>query len=107
VGRYKLIDGAQPELFDLRVDPFEATNVFAARRALGQVLAARAASIAQAGVPATRSGEHVVPLDVRERTAALGYAAGPRHGPVAGRAPLPDPRACLLAADLCVPRIRR
>lgn len=37
-GRFKLIDAPRPELYDLRLDPFEERNIFEQRRGLGAAL---------------------------------------------------------------------
>ncbi|MBA2306299.1 MAG: sulfatase [Acidobacteria bacterium] len=81
-GRFKLIDGAQPELYDLERDPFEERNIFAKRRALGEAMRARVRAIAG---PTNRrpdnrsSGD--VPQELRDRLAALGYVGHQATGP--------------------------
>ena len=72
-GRFKLIDGPQPELYDLERDPFEQDNVIGARARIADAMRARLATIVGPGdAPhAVLNGE--VPRDLRERLAALGY----------------------------------
>lgn len=74
-GRFKLIDGPQPELYDMQTDPFEEHNVIRARAGIADAMRARLGAIAGAGSrPAAPNTP--VPREVRERLAALGYAAG-------------------------------
>ena len=49
MGRYKFIDAPRPELFDLARDPFEETNIYRDRRTLGDIMMARAATVAKVG----------------------------------------------------------
>jgi choline-sulfatase len=73
-GRYKLIDGAQPELYDMERDPFEERNIFAERRALGEAMRARVSAIVGSTErqPDGRLGGDV-PQELRDQLAALGY----------------------------------
>jgi arylsulfatase A-like enzyme len=73
-GRYKLIDGPHPELYDLERDPFEQRNIFAERRTVGEAMRARVKVIAGPIDPlpeARRSPD--VPQELRDRLTALGY----------------------------------
>lgn len=74
-GRFKLIDGPHPQMYDLGRDPFEQRNVIdersrtvAAMRDRLSVLAGRGASDIEADVPA----------ELRDRLSSLGYVAGGR-----------------------------
>ena len=87
-GRFKAIDAPRPELYDLARDPFEATNIYGERRALADAMIARVAAIRSQAQPAAAS----TPRDVRERLAALGYAAADRIRPAPGRGRLLDPK---------------
>ena len=73
-GRYKLIDAPTPELFDIESDPKETTNIFEARRAVGDGMVARLREIEAAfdKAPTAAPAEDVDP-EVRQRLAALGY----------------------------------
>jgi len=95
VGRYKLIDAPRPELFDLDRDPFEETNIFAERRSLGDLMLARAETVAKAGGQHPASAAPAVAAEVHERLAALGYAVADRRRQPLDRARLPDPKDCL------------
>jgi arylsulfatase A-like enzyme len=73
-GRFKLIDGPQPELYDLQTDPFEEHNVIAARTRTAGAMRSRLDAIAGPG--SRRSNADLktpVSREVRERLAALGY----------------------------------
>lgn len=73
-GRYKIIDAPRPELYDMDRDPQEATNLFDARRQLGDRMIAQLRALeggfakTQAALPAAD-----VDPDARQRLAALGY----------------------------------
>ncbi len=73
-GRYKLIDAPRPELFDIESDPRETTNIYEARRAVGDGMVARLREIESAfeKAPTAAPVEDVDP-EVRQRLAALGY----------------------------------
>jgi tetratricopeptide (TPR) repeat protein len=73
-GRYKLIDAPRPELFDIESDPKETTNIFDARRTVGDGMVARLREIESAfeKAPTAAPPEDVDP-EVRQRLAALGY----------------------------------
>jgi choline-sulfatase len=83
-GRHHLIEGPQPELYDLARDPGERRDLAAAQPAVAERLRAELRLIPEGD---RAPGE--VPSEVREGLAALGYvgAAGP-----AGAGPLPNPR---------------
>ena len=89
--RFKFIDAPRPELYDLRLDPFEERNIVGQRQSLVAALQARLRTRVQ-GEPSTAAKDRVDD-ELRARLAALGY--------VAGRAPeartgafLPDPKDC-------------
>jgi arylsulfatase A-like enzyme/Flp pilus assembly protein TadD len=73
-GRYKVIDAPRPELYDLQQDPAETTNLFDARRALGDRMVSRLREFEAAltTVKAEQPSTDVDP-EVRARLAALGY----------------------------------
>ncbi len=76
--RFKVIEGPDPQLFDLAADPFETTNLYRERRALADAMMRRLRTIAGEGSVAAGSTETAseVPADVKARLSALGYAAG-------------------------------
>ena len=94
-GRFKVIAAPRPELYDLETDPHEATNIFEARRTLGDQMLARLQTIERAmqseGVSTEPSLE--IDPDARERLAALGYVGTfVATTATADRATLPDPK---------------
>jgi choline-sulfatase len=108
-GRFKLIDAPRPELYDLEQDPREQTNVFEARRSLGDTmirqLRALEAGFTRRGAPAATPTD--VDPEVRARLAALGYVGSfvaTSAGPKTGRADPKDKRGIFnqmtLARDL-------
>ena len=92
VGRYKLIDAPRPELFDLRRDPFEETDIYESRKDLAATMRARASALAALAKPGARQEGSTVAPDVRERLAALGYAVSDRAQPATGQSELQDPK---------------
>ncbi len=79
-GRFKLIDGPRPELFDLQTDPFEEHNVIGASAKIAGAMRARLDAIAGPGSRRAKTEMRTpVPPEVRERLAALGYVAGGRR----------------------------
>jgi len=89
-GRWKLVDAARPELFDLDRDPGEQRDLWASAgegAALRRDLHAMASGWGQAR-------EERAPLDraAREALASLGYASGPGETPPDVGAGRPDPR---------------
>jgi choline-sulfatase len=89
--RFKFIDAPRPELYDLRLDPFEERNIAGRRQSLAATLQARLRTQVQRE-PSTAAKDRIDD-ELRARLAALGY--------VAGRAPeartgafLPDPKDC-------------
>jgi arylsulfatase A-like enzyme/Tfp pilus assembly protein PilF len=92
--RYKLIDAPRPELYDLAQDPRELTNIFEARRSVGdamlRTLRDKKKAMAQTA-PAAPKNQDVDP-ETRARLAALGYVGSfvaTADGPVSERA---DPK---------------
>jgi tetratricopeptide (TPR) repeat protein len=73
-GRFKVIDAPRPELYDLQEDPKETSNLFEARRALGDRMVGRLRELEQGFTKATaeQPADDVDP-EVRARLAALGY----------------------------------
>jgi arylsulfatase A-like enzyme/Tfp pilus assembly protein PilF len=95
-GRFKLIAAPHPELYDLQEDPAEATNLFAARQALGDRMLARLAEMeAHFKTSAEAKSEAVeIDPDAKARLAALGYVGSfvARIGDDGSRAGLADPK---------------
>jgi arylsulfatase A-like enzyme/Tfp pilus assembly protein PilF len=89
-GRYKVIEGPRPELYDLDQDPSELTNVFEAKRALGDRLLEQLRNIdAHAGAP---SPPEPVDADTRARLAALGYVSSSPSPRARSSSERPDPK---------------
>ena len=95
-GRYKLIAAPRPELYDLQTDPFERTNVFGERRALGDRMLGRLAEMEKhfEASAAPKSEAVEVDPDARARLAALGYVGSfvATVGADKSRAGLADPK---------------
>jgi arylsulfatase A-like enzyme len=76
-GRFKLIDAPRPELYDLDRDPFEHHNIYSTRpetaSAMGRRLSSFAGGQIWSELPDPRS--ELVPPDVRQRLATLGYVS--------------------------------
>jgi tetratricopeptide (TPR) repeat protein len=108
---FKLIAAPRPELYDLRADPGEQTNLFDQRPQVAQRMSAAMRRIEGAAPPAPRAEPD--PTTV-ESLRALGYAGGGATAPVspsaAGPAGLPDPKdrlpqkAALAEADALLMR---
>jgi arylsulfatase A-like enzyme len=73
-GRYKLIDGPQPELYDLRTDPFEVRNIASAKPQVTGSMRRRLESLSGPATPFL--GRADVPEELRQRLNALGYIGG-------------------------------
>jgi arylsulfatase A-like enzyme len=75
-GRFKLIDGPRPELYDLQTDPFEEHNTIDTRPRVAGAMRSRLDALAGPG----RRQEKAAPVssEMRDRLAALGYVAGSR-----------------------------
>ena len=94
-GRFKLIAAPRPELYDLQADPQEATNIFEARRSLGDQMLARLQSLERQMQSEGVSVEPAMEIDpdARERLAALGYVGTfVATTATADRASLADPK---------------
>jgi arylsulfatase A-like enzyme/Tfp pilus assembly protein PilF len=74
-GRYKLIAAPRPELYDLQDDPTEATNLFTARKALGDRMLGRLAEMETHFKTSAQAKSQAVEIDpdAKARLAALGY----------------------------------
>lgn len=72
-GRFKLIDGARREMYDLDRDPFEQHNIIEERSRTAAALRGRLSVLAQRRAAAMLTA---VPDELKERLAALGYVAG-------------------------------
>ena len=89
-GRFKLIDGSSPELYDLGADPFERRNLYVDRRLLAEAMRRRLERRRTWRRHGRPDQAFEVPTELRERLGALGYLGG---GVVAGPADgLPDPK---------------
>lgn len=73
-GRYKLIDGSEPELYDLHTDPFELSNVISERPQITRSMRDRLLTFS--GAAARSFDRPHVPADLRQRLDALGYMSG-------------------------------
>ena len=89
--RFKFIDAPRPELYDLRLDPFEERNIVGPRQSLVAALQARLRAQVQRE-PSTAAKDRVDD-ELRARLAALGYVAGHATETPTG-AFLPDPKDC-------------
>jgi arylsulfatase A-like enzyme len=90
--RFKFIDAPRPELYDLRLDPFEKRNIFEQREGLSAGMQARLRTLVHSEPSA--SARAPVDGDLQARLAALGYLAGPTHDIRAWNSHLPDPKDC-------------
>jgi arylsulfatase A-like enzyme len=96
-GAFKLIDGPRPELYDLERDPFEAHNLYDARRDLAEAMTARLRALAKGRADEAADADFLPPARLREHLSALGYVGSSRAAartPVPGQA-LPDPKDCI------------
>ena len=95
-GRYKLIAAPRPELYDLQDDPVEATNLFAARKALGDRMLGRLAELEAHFKSSAQAKSQAVEIDpdAKARLAALGYVGSfvASVGDDGSRAGLADPK---------------
>src|SRR4029077_20115337 len=95
-GRYKLIAAPRPELYDLQDDPREATNLFAARKALGDRMLGRLAEMEAHFKSSAEAKSQAVEIDpdAKARLAALGYVGSfvASVGADGSRAGLADPK---------------
>jgi arylsulfatase A-like enzyme/Tfp pilus assembly protein PilF len=95
-GRYKLIAAPRPELYDLQEDPAEATNLFTARKALGDRMLGRLAEMEAHFKSSGQAKSQAVEIDpdARARLAALGYVGSfvASVGDDGSRAGLADPK---------------
>lgn len=89
--RFKFIDAPRPEVYDLRLDPFEQQNIFEQRQQLAAAMQARLRTRVQRA-PSTSAR---APADdgLQARLGALGYVAGGAPEMRAG-VQLPDPKEC-------------
>ena len=96
-GRFKVIDGPRPELYDLERDPFEQQNLYDERRALADTLTQRVRALAAMALPPYGGAESTTAVtdDLRERLAALGYVASGTTRASPPRRVLPDPKECI------------
>jgi choline-sulfatase len=90
--RFKFIDAPRPELYDLRLDPFEQRNIIEQRQELAAALRTRLRTLEQSK-PST-GARAPVDAELHARLAALGYLAGRAPEMHARDLHLPDPKAC-------------
>lgn len=88
-GTWKLIDGPDPELYDLARDPTERINLYASQPATARALRRTLAAMARDG--GDRATTTPMSADAQRRLAALGYVSTP-VAPAAAGAPAPDPK---------------
>jgi arylsulfatase A-like enzyme/Tfp pilus assembly protein PilF len=91
-GRFKYIEAPTPELYDLEKDPGERQNVYAARRALADRMAADLARMGAEHPSGPSAPPGAVDPETRERLAALGYIGTFAHVPPTPGERLPDPK---------------
>jgi arylsulfatase A-like enzyme/Tfp pilus assembly protein PilF len=95
-GRYKLIAAPRPELYDLQDDPTETTNLYAARKALGDRMIGRLGEMEAHFKSSAQAKSEAVEIDpdAKARLAALGYVGSfvASVGDDASRAGLADPK---------------
>ena len=90
--RFKLIDGPQPELYDLMTDKFEMHNIIAERPALAAAMTRRLSAVDGETRPDNWPRATTITAPVDERLAALGYVASGSNGSVGPRARAANPR---------------
>src|SRR6185436_10639123 len=95
-GRFKLIAAPRPELYDLQEDPREQSNVYAARKALGDRMLGRLKEMEahfKTSAQAPSNAAEIDP-DAKARLAALGYVGSfvATVGDDESRAGLADPK---------------
>lgn len=96
-GRFKVIHAPRPELYDLAVDPFEESNIYATRQPLADAMIRRLQALTnefESSNP-VHDGRADVPPEVAERLSALGYVGTARVERPRDGASLPDPKDCL------------
>ena len=97
-GRFKLIDAPRPELYDLERDPFEERNMYAERQTTAAAMIQRLQVLARSHPPTdSQSPEKpaVLPSQLIEDLAALGYVGSrPPHAHATSQS-LPDPKDCI------------
>ena len=86
-GRYKLIDGPRPELYDLLEDPLETNNLAGRRLAMTNAMRDRLGEYGNTSRALATSGPSP---EMRERLASLGYVSG--TAPAAGATDAMDPK---------------
>jgi arylsulfatase A-like enzyme/Tfp pilus assembly protein PilF len=88
-GRWKYVDAPRAELYDVRQDPGEKSNVYKANSRRGEQMRLRLEALAGGGVLAAPDKDALDP-ETLQRLAALGYVGGgPKVDP---EAKLPDPK---------------
>jgi arylsulfatase A-like enzyme len=96
-GRFKLIDGPRPELYDLERDPFEDRNLYDERRATAAAMTQRLRELvprASTRGPRLVATPAVLPPDLSRQLHALGYIGAPTRQKSAASGGFQDPAAC-------------
>jgi choline-sulfatase len=95
-GRFKFIDAPRPELYDLSADSVEEKNIYDARRAVAEKMAARLAVVAKGnGSASTATQGPAATPELQAQLASLGYlGAGGKRESSPGASP-PDPKDCI------------
>ena len=99
-GRFKVIVGPRPELYDLERDPFEEQNIYDDRRALAEAMTARAAGVAKGNSRAHPGGSGRMPVTpgLQAHLAALGYVGSAIAREAQEGVARPDPKDCIARA---------
>jgi arylsulfatase A-like enzyme len=74
-GRYKVIDTARPELYDLQHDPEEQWNLFATRRDVAEAMLQRLRGDEYLSVNQPGPGPPAIDPELQKRLGALGYVS--------------------------------
>ena len=89
---WKYIEAPAPELYDLKSDPGERTNVCGANAAVADRLRAELRALAARQAAPVEKGGAALDREARQKLASLGYVSG---GTAPAGAPLPDPKTMI------------